>query len=225
MEERRQCQHDEMCIENIEIFRDLSLESKLEIMSHSNHKIMKDKTILYTPADKVDSILIVKEGKLKLSNYDEEGVEHIYRILEENDTFGEELIFTDENYNVYVESIGKTMVCQITKDYLIPYIMGNPEFAKKLIENLGKKLKESMSIKKLLFVKDPKERLESYLVNKCEETNSNIITLSRETIGREINLTRETISKKLTEIQKDGNVELEGYKKIIVKHKEKMKKI
>lgn len=223
--EKKQCQHDDLCIENIEIFNDLSMDSKLDIMSHSNHRFLKDKTILYTPEDRVDSILIVKEGKLKLSNYDEEGVEHIYRILEENDTYGEELIFTDEAYNLYIESIGDTMVCQVTRDYLIPYITENPEFAKKLIENLGKKLKESMTITKLLFIRDPKERLEGYLVNKCEETGSNVITLSRETIGREINLSRETVSKKLTEIQQEGNVDLEGYKKVIVKNREKMKKL
>lgn len=225
MEEVNKCGHGEMCIENIEVFKDLPLESKLDIMSHSKHKIMRDKTVLYTPDDKVDSIIVVKKGKLKLSNYDEEGKEYIYRILEENETFGEELIFTNENYNMYVESMGKTMVCQITKAYLTPYIMDNPEFAKRLIENLGKKLKESMTIKRLLFIKEPKERIESYLVNKCEETGSSVIALSRETIGREINLTRETVSKKLREIQQDGNIELEGYKKIIVKNKEKMKRL
>lgn len=117
------------------------------------------------------------------------------------------------------------MVCQITKDELIPYVMQNPDYAKKLIEGLGKKLKESMAIKKLLFIKDPKERLEGYLVNKCEDTGSNVISLSRENIGREINLTRETVSRKLKEIEAEGNVELEGYKKIIVKNKEKMKKL
>ncbi len=223
--DRKSCGHMDMCIENIDIFNDLSLESKLDIMSHSNHRHLKDKTILYTPQDPVNAILVVKEGKLKLSNYDEAGEEHIYRILDENDTFGEELIFTDEHYNLYIESIGDTKVCEITRDYLIPYITENPQFAKKLIENLGKKLKESMTIKKLLFIKDPKERLEGYLANKCEETGSPVITLSRETIGREINLSRETVSKKLNEIQEEGNVKLEGYKKIIVKNKEKMKKL
>lgn len=197
----------------------------MEIMDHSNHIHVKDKTIIFTPQDKVDSILVVKEGKLKLSNYDDQGQEYIYKILEKNDTYGEELIFADENFNMYVESIGKTMVCQITKDELIPYIMGNPDYAKKLIEGLGKKLKESMAIKKLLFIKDPKERLEGYLVNKCEETGSNIVALSRENIGREINLTRETVSRKLNEIQAEGSIKLDGYKKIIVKNKEKMKKL
>lgn len=225
MEEKYLCKCGDLCIENIEMFKDLSQESKMEIMDHSNHIHVKDKTIIFTPQDKVDSILVVKEGKLKLSNYDDQGQEYIYKILEKNDTYGEELIFADENFNMYVESIGKTMVCQITKDELIPYIMGNPDYAKKLIEGLGKKLKESMAIKKLLFIKDPKERLEGYLVNKCEETGSNIVALSRENIGREINLTRETVSRKLNEIQAEGSIKLDGYKKIIVKNKEKMKKL
>ncbi|MDO5018613.1 MAG: Crp/Fnr family transcriptional regulator [Lagierella massiliensis] len=225
MVQEKSCCHENLCIESIDIFKDLPMDTKLEIMSHSKHIPLKDKTIFFTPNDKVDSIIIVKEGKLKLSNYDKDGVEYIYRILEEDDTFGEELIFTDENYNMYIESIGKTMVCSVTKEHLIPYIMENPDFAKTLIENLGKKLKESMVIKKLLFIKNPKERLEGYLVNKCEETNTNIITLSRETIGRDINLSRETISRKLNEIQAEGNIELEAYKKIIVKNKEKMKKL
>ncbi len=225
MEEKNLCKCGGLCIENIEMFNDLSYESKMEIMDHSNHIHVKDKTILFNPQDKVDSIIVVKKGKLKLSNYDDQGQEYIYKILEENDTYGEELIFADENFNMYVESIGKTMVCQITKDELIPYVMQNPDYAKKLIEGLGKKLKESMTIKKLLFIKDPKERLEGYLVNKCEDTGSNIISLSRENIGREINLTRETVSRKLREIEAEGNVELEGYKKIIVKNKEKMKKL
>lgn len=225
MQEKNLCECGHLCIENIEMFKDLSYESKMEIMDHSKHIHVKDKSVIFTPLDKVDSILVVKKGKLKLSNYDANGEEYIYRILEENETFGEELIFANENFNMYVESIGKTMVCQITKDELIPFIMKNPDYAKKLIEGLGKKLKSSMTIKKLLFIKDSKERLEGYLANKCEETNSNIINLSRENIGREINLSRETVSRKLMEIQSEGNIELEGYKKIIVKNKEKMKKI
>lgn len=219
------CKTCGLCIDNIEIFKDLDAATKMDIMAHARHITAKDKTVLYSPFDKADSILVVKEGKLKLSNYDEEGIEYVYKILDINETFGEELIFTDENFNLYIETIGKTTVCQITRDQLIPYITENPDFAKTLIENLGKKLKESITIKRLLFIKDPKERLEGYLVNKCEESKTNVIELSRENIGKEINLTRETVSRKLLEIEKEGNVALEGYKKIIVKNKEKMKKI
>ena len=90
---------------------------------------------------------------------------------------------------------------------------------------LGKRLSDNQATICLLSIPDSKSRLEQYLVRRCESLGHNMIELSRDTIASAINVSRETVSRKLSEIERDGHIELIGYKKILVKHKEKMKTI
>ncbi|NMB03905.1 MAG: winged helix-turn-helix domain-containing protein, partial [Tissierellia bacterium] len=57
----------------------------------------------------------------------------------------------------------------------------------------------------------------------CDHLGHNLIELTRDTISSAIHMSRETVSRKLAEIERDGNIELIGYKKIYVKNKEKLK--
>lgn len=221
----RTCPSCGLCIQSIDLFKDLSDEDKMLLMNGATHINLTDGRVLFEPDDPAHSVFVVKSGKIKLSNVDEEGEEYIYAILSSGETLGEELIFTEESYNMMGTSLGRSSICKFTRDQIMSLIRERPEFTNKLIETLGRKLRESREDLRIRSIPSAKERLEQYLVHRHELLGGRDIELSRETIASSINLSRETVSRKLMEIEAEGTIELTGYKKIRLLHPEKIKQL
>lgn len=212
-----------LCVNKIELFEDFTNEEQLMLMKNASHMEVSRGEIIIFPDDKVDKFYIVLNGKLKLSNYDDQGKEYIYDIVTSGKTIGEDLLFSDKKFDMYGEAISKLHICMLTKESLESFIGKNPEFAMKFIRSLGKKSTENRQKAELLSVSDSKKRIAKFLIFRSKEIQADEIELSRENISSAINITRETVSRKLNELAKEGLIELEGYKKIKLINKEKLK--
>lgn len=212
-----------LCINRIGLFENLTDEKQRQIMAHAEHKVLPKGTVLFHPGDQLDRLIIIRKGKLKLSDYDVEGREYIYDILVESAVLGEDLIFSDQTIGTYGEALTELHICSLSREVLEDLLRQNSDFSLQMIRLLGKHLAANQATIRLLSIPDSKTRLEQYLVQRCENLGHNMIELSRDTIASAINVSRETVSRKLGEIERDGNIELIGYKKIYVKNKEKLK--
>lgn len=219
------CRSCGLCINRIRLFDNLSDQTQRQIMSYADHERLPKGALLFSPEDKLHQLIIIRQGKLKLCGYDETGREYIYDILVDNAVLGEDLIFSDDTIGMYGEALTELHLCRLSRDVLEDLLRQNDQFSLQLIRLLGKRLSDNQATIRLLSIPDSKSRLEQYLVRRCESLGHNMIELSRDTIASAINVSRETVSRKLSEIERDGHIELIGYKKILVKHKEKMKTI
>jgi len=218
-----QCDKCGICINRVKLFENLSASEQYHILKESRHKLFPKNTIIMRPEDQADKVIIIKTGKLKLCAYDENGKEYIYDIIGDGDILGEEAIFSENPVGMYVEAITDVNVCILTRELLESLLASNSAFAIKLIRSLGKRVAEDKNKIRLLSIPDAKKRLEQYLALCCDQIGHNQIELTRDVIASAINVSRETVSRKLSEIEKDGNIRLIGYKKIYVLNKEKLK--
>lgn len=213
------CSRCGLCLEQVELFRGLEAADQLWLMSHADHLEYPAGEILFQPGDRMDRLLILRTGKLKISNYDAEGKESIHEILTVGKVLGEEGVFTGQEYTAYGECLTPCHICILRKETIFQLVHQYPEFSTRLFAALAKKLIEAREMNRLLTIPDAKDRLEEYLLFRKRYIKQAEIELSRQTIASAINLSRETVSKKLQELQQEGKITLQGYKSIVVEGK------
>ena len=86
------------CIQDIAFLYGMPEEKQLDILRRSAHKIFNRGDFLFHEGDKVSSIVIIKQGQVKLSTYEADGRENIIGIFSDNDTIWEGVFSGDRVY-------------------------------------------------------------------------------------------------------------------------------
>ena len=221
MKEKFNCVACHLCTNNIKIFQDLSFESQKLIMAMADHKIITKGERLFNVGDDADKMVIVHNGKIKLSEYDEEGKEYIYDIATSGYVIGEDMLFTNGSFRFSAEALTDTRVCIITNSGLEDLLEKDGDFRINLIKSLAEKNRLQEKLIRLLKISDSEERLKEFLYLRADLIKKDTIELTREDISLYVNLSRETVSRKLQSLEKKGFVELDGYIKIKIIKKRK----
>lgn len=224
------CSHS-LCAKNVPIFSSLSEEEIIKIARMTGHKTFKKGEILFLEGQKLDTLFIINEGKVKISRITKEGKEQIVHILNSGDFFGELSLFSDiENYNLNVYAISDVKICTLMKKDMKDIIMTNPEISLKILQVITKRLKETEELVQNLASKDAETRIaymllqfaEKYGVSRSNGLQINL-PINREGMANYIGVTRETISRKLSKFEDLGIIALEGNKVLTIRQLESLK--
>ncbi|MBQ0008959.1 MAG: Crp/Fnr family transcriptional regulator [Firmicutes bacterium] len=164
-------------------------------------KSLKKNEILFREGENCESVSIVVSGEVKISTISFEGQELIYNILQKNDVFGNNLIFSDEPfYKGDVIATKDSTIVIIKRENLILLLQSNKEFMIAYLNtqsNFSKKLNSTI---KLLSYSSAEERLRFYLFN----NNGKIQYKSVSELASILHLQRETLSRLLTKLEKEN---------------------
>lgn len=217
------CQACGQCINQVHLFDNLSEAQQMEIMRHAQHETLPKNSILFHPDEHVQQLIVIRQGKLKLSNYDAKGREYIYDILTAGSVWGEDTLFSQARCGMYAEALTELHICRLTLQVLEELLRNNSHFALQLIRLLGQRATDQQERIRLLSISDSTRRLAQFLVARSDHLGNDPIELSQETIAAAVNLSRETVSRKLSQLVDEGLIAHDGYKKIKIIHKEKLK--
>lgn len=218
MKSDRVCVHCGLCTDEIKLFEDLGPKNGAQISALATQEDFHKGDFLFHLGDAADRVFIVTAGKVKLSDYDEGGKESIYGIAMPGSVIGEESLFAKETFRVYGEALTDVEVCVLTNSDLEALVETDEDFRLNLIRGLADKLKRQDAMIRVLRIPNAKDRLEAFLKLRQDQLGDSVIELTQETISASINVARETVSRKLQALADEGVIELEGYKKIIVKN-------
>lgn len=157
IQNRTECHRCGLCIGKISLFDNLSQEKQEQIMSHANHQVLPKGSLLFLPEDQVTRLIIIRQGKLKLSGYAADGREYIYDILTSGAVFGEDTIFSQATIGMYGEALSELHICSLSKDVLEDLLKQNIEFSIQLIRLLGKRSADYQETIRLLAIPDSKK--------------------------------------------------------------------
>ncbi|NLK65600.1 MAG: Crp/Fnr family transcriptional regulator [Tissierellia bacterium] len=226
------CSHG-YCIDNVPLFVDLPSEIKQSIMESSNHKTYGKGDIIFSPGDRFDYLFVVNKGRVKLSKISAMGKEQILKILEVGDFAGELALFKDSLLTNFAEAMEKTEICIIKKEKIHEIIMQRPEIALKFLEKYTERIQQSEEIIEQIGLREVEQRIANYLVSEIEKNNIKSknkeyvinLAISKSVLSSMLGTTKETLSRKLSLLQDEGLIRLEGQRKIIITDIESLRDI
>lgn len=219
------CQAHGQCLSKINLFKELGVDESKSIYFSANHKDYDKGESVFSFGDPINKIIIIRYGKIKTSTYDDNGRESIRKIYVQGDIIGEDSIFLDKSYQVNGEAIEKTGICQIDKANLRNILVKDHDFSLKMIKSLSQRVYETEMMLKILSIKDSYLRIAAFLAYRARITKNDVIELSQENIASSLNITRETVSRKLSELEQEGYIKNQSYKKIKIKNLSDLNKL
>ncbi|MBQ1616823.1 MAG: cyclic nucleotide-binding domain-containing protein, partial [Ruminococcus sp.] len=103
------------CIKDIAFLYGLPEEKQIDILRHSTHKTLRRGDFVFHEGDSVESIVIIKQGQVKLSTYEADGRENIIGIFADNDTIWEGVFSAASSYPYSAVCLTKTYCCYIRR--------------------------------------------------------------------------------------------------------------
>ena len=166
-------------------------------------KSAKSGEFLFREGELCSFVSIVVSGQVKISSMTYSGQELVFNILEKNEIFGNNLIFSDNpHYKGDVRAIKETVLVNISKENLTTILQSNKEFLLMYLNiqsNFGKKLNSTI---KMLSFTSIEERFMYYL----HEQKSEIIFHSITDLADLLHVSREALSRLLTKLEKENGI-------------------
>ncbi|MEC9489838.1 MAG: Crp/Fnr family transcriptional regulator [Halanaerobiales bacterium] len=218
------CSH-EACVRKVPIFYDLDNGKINKLNSLVKQREFKNGELIYLEGEVGENIYIIESGLVKLYRSSEDGNKYILRLLKEGDFFGELVLFKEEQLSSSAEAVGDCTICMLPKNELEKLIKSSSELSYKLLSAITSRLNKTENKLQSLALEDAKEKTMRLLLELAKESGikkeSGILInlpLSRDGLANLIGTTQETLSRKLSELQQEGIISIQGQKKILIKN-------
>lgn len=194
------------------------------LMDYSKQESIKKNSYLFSEGEAVDSICIIRKGRVKLCRYDSLGREQIVTILSDNDIIWEGMFLDGSIYPYSAVCLTNASICRIHRDDFSK-IVNDPVAAMNTIVLLSKKLHDANERNMLLSTKDPMARLAGFLMYRVDRSTDEDVVLKLDDIAASVNLRTETVSRKLRELEKMNFIERLGHARIRVLDRDALRDI
>lgn len=195
------------CMLDLPFFDGLLPEEKLGLLRFVRKKLLKKGEILYYDGNPVESVYLVKEGRVKLSKCFRDGKEVIIGFRGTDEILGEEALFKDYEHNSTAVITEDSFICVCRKKDFEKVIKENPKLAIKIIKNLGQKLQDNTIKISNMVTRNVRERVRFLLSQLAREygikTNKGLLIdlkLTHQEIADLVGASRVMVSRVLSEL-------------------------
>lgn len=191
---------------------------------HCEIRTFSKNQIIFDIDEKVEGLFIVNSGKVKISKQTPTMI-RVIRLASDNDVIGHRGFGGTWKYSISAVALEPTEVVFIPIEIFNQAIKANPEFALFMIMFFAEELRDSENLAdqspvKNLIALSLLKNLHAFGLKKG--TTNLSYTLSRKDLASMAGTTYESTVRSLSELQKDGAIELDG-KSIRIVSEEKLK--
>ncbi len=210
-------------LKRFNFFTCLSQSEMVEFSRNAMEKRFKKKEMIFLPGDKGDKVYLLKAGVVKISKYSDSGKEIILGMVNPGEIFGEMALIDKAPRENVAEAIMDSYVCIVDRDNFTRYLQRNPEMSLRLTKIFGLKFKRlGQKVEDLVF-RNVYQRLaglllhlfEAYGYTKNEKTYI-YVKLTHYDIASLIGSTRETTTASLNDFKREGLIDFDGRKLVII---------
>ncbi len=213
---------DLQLLKNVPLFSSIPDDQLEQISTHLIPKTYNKDGMIVMENDSGDSLYIIKEGRVKVTRYSDDGGEVILSILNEDDFFGEMSLLDGEERSANVTALEKTELYVLTRHDLFRTIEKNPSIAITMLEEMAQRLRKSDKYIKGLSLNDAETRVGMTLYNLSEQMGTiknGVVTIDKlpyqQDIANMSGTTRETVSRMLKLLQTKNIIDKKGRKVLI----------
>lgn len=214
------------------IFHDLNESEASEISIQKSCNYYSKGDTIFKEGNQPDGLYCISGGKVKVSQTGPEGKEQIIKLAKEGDIMGYRSLISGENYSVTATAIDDSKVCIIPKTVFFELVRTNPRITKNVMKLLATELKEAENKITNIAQKPVIERLAEALLMlkdfygrdaKDSEDNFMNIFITRQELANIVGTATETAIRLLSELRKEGILELDGKRIKILKNQSLVK--
>lgn len=197
------------CIRDVAFLYGLPGDKQIDILRRSVHKVLRRGDFVFHEGDRVENIVIIKQGQVKLSRFEADGRENILGIFADNDTIWEGVFSVNRTYPYSAVCLTKTYCCYIRRTD-VEEVISNPTVALKVIHMLSNKLHDANERSMILSVSEPIKRIAAFLLYCDQRSSEPVFTLRLDDIAGSVGLRPETVSRNIRKLMDDGLIEKSG---------------
>src|SRR4051794_26139666 len=183
----------------------------------------KAKDTIFTPGDPDDQLYFLLEGTIRLYKIYGDYKEATTALLREGGVFGKLSLVEGRLQNVFAEAVIDVRVAGVRKNTLTEMIKRRPELAMKLFSSFSERLRQSDEVIESLLHREVSTRLATLLLNlgdRFGEANHMgtvlDVRLTHQDLANMVASTREAVSKAMSEFQREGSIEVQNRKIVIL---------
>jgi CRP-like cAMP-binding protein len=183
----------------------------------------KAKDTIFAPGDPDDQLYFLLKGTVRLYKIYGDYKEATTALLRDGGIFGKLSLVEGRWQDVFAEAVTDVRVAGVQKTSLTGVIKRNPEFAMKLFSSFSERLRQSDEVIESLLHREVSTRLATLLLNLSDrfgESNGTgtmlDVRLTHQDLANMIASTREAVSKVMSELQREGSIEIQNRKIVIV---------
>lgn len=210
-------------LKRFNIFTCLSESDREEFSKSIIEKRYKKKDMIFLPGEKGDKVYMLKAGVVKLSKYSDGGKEIIMSMVNPGEIFGEMALVTNTPRNYVAEVMMDSYVCIATREDFLKYMYRYPEVTMQITKIIGLKFRRLGQKIEYLVFKNVYQRLARLLLNLLDDYGYEkkgkyylYVKLTHYDIASLIGSTRETTTACLNEFKRDGLIDFDGRRIVII---------
>ena len=181
------------------------------------------KDMIFSPGDPDDQLYFLLEGTVRLYKIYGDYKEATTALLKDQGVFGKLSLVEGRWQDVFAEAVTGVRVASVQKAALTEVIKRRPDFAFKLFASFSERLRQSDEVIESLLHREVSTRLATLLLNLGERFGGSNgagtvldLRLTHQDLANMIASTREAVSKVMSEFQRDGTIEVQNRKIVLV---------
>lgn len=205
------------CLRELELFRGLEKTEFVNVCLAAAKKTIEKGSFLFYQGEPVDSVYLIKAGKLKLVQLTEGGREIIIDILGPGDVLGETVLFQNENNLYSAQAMETTHVCSFNRAQFEILIRNNPALAVKIISHLGQKLYEFVRLAGEVTGTSARDKLLRILHRLADEHGRQVdsgvlieVELTQQELANMVGISRVKVAQIISELKDSELIERDG---------------
>lgn len=198
------------CMDNIRLFADLPADAKYELLAYSRHSTHPSGSIIVHEGDPIESIIVVRSGRVKTFRTSPSGKEYVLDVLHDGQALWHGMFLDDHVYRYSVECLSQVQLCRIHRADFESMLANHPDVALGIIRMVCTELDDAEERIMMLGIHSPRKRLAEYLLIRDQRCAGPEIHLKLEDIASSVDLRPETVSRNIAQFIREGLIERPG---------------
>ena len=162
-------------LERINLFKDLESDELEEVDKVSTMRTMPKEKYIYFPEEPSKVVFLLKEGRVKIGSYSNDGKEIIKAILQPGEVFGELAITGEEKRRDFAQAMDNNVrICAIGVNEMLRIMNSNPRLSLGVTKMIGERLSKVERRLESLVFKDARERIIDFIKTNALERGKKV---------------------------------------------------
>lgn len=192
----------------IDIFQDLTPEDMDWMDRVTTMTTCERGRVFYRPNETGEVLFLLKKGRVQLYRISPEGKKLVISTLGPGSIFGEMAMVGQGMHNTFAEAVDDCTLCVMGRGDLERVLISKPEIGLRMVETLGRRLREAEARLEDIAFKNIPARLASLLLRLQQEHGNTIEGYTHQDLAEMIGTYRETTTQTLNNFKRDSLLDI-----------------